>query len=350
MNATTSPAEIEVSQSKPSHGRGIWLKRGLYGTVMVLAGLAGIGAIYQALATRADQRTYLPPGQLVDLGGRKLHMLVKGQENGHPTVLLEAGIAGFSSNWAWVQDELAQSTRVVAYDRAGLGWSDPSPETQDARQSAQDLHAALQKVGIHEPYVIVGHSYGGLVVRAFTDLYPDEVVGMVLVDASHPEQWTHIPASRGGRTVAVANRVTGYLVSLGIPRIFNINKAAYTGLPEQQAAEMKAILNMPKSWLTSSEVLSIWDARTRPEIEQAHSLGNLPLAVLSVTDQPASVAGVLTSLQNELPDLSTNSVHLTVQGATHDDLVANREYALMVASAIQQVIEAVETGKPLASQ
>ena len=141
-----------------------------------------------------------------------------------------------------------------------------------------------------------------------------------------------------------------YLVRLGISRLFNLNKSAYAGLPDQQAAEMKAILNMPKSWSTSAGVLSIWDKRTREEIEQAHDLGNLPLVVFSVTDQPSSVAATLTSLQDELPGLSTNSIHVTVEGATHEGLIAKQEYATEVARAIQKVIEAAETGAPLASQ
>jgi pimeloyl-ACP methyl ester carboxylesterase len=350
MGSTTSPGEIQADQSESGGHRRFRFRYVLIGTIVFVVGLGSLGAIYQAISVRADQRKFLPPGQFVDLGGRQIHMLVQGQSNGKPTVLLEAGIAGFSSNWAWVQNELAQITQVVSYDRAGLGWSDPAPETKDAQQSAQDLHAALQKAGIQGPYIIAGHSYGGLVVRAFTDLYPGEVAGMVLVDASHPDQWLRIPASKGGQTVAFGNRVEGFLVRLGIARLFNMNKSTYAGLPEKQAAEMKAILNMPKSWSTSAGVLSIWDKRTREQIEQAHDLGNLPLVVFSVTDQPSSVAATLTSLQDELPGLSTNSIHVTVEGATHEGLIAKQEYATEVARAIQKVIEAAETGAPLASQ
>jgi pimeloyl-ACP methyl ester carboxylesterase len=111
----------------------------------------------------------------------------------------EAGIGSFSSNWAWVQTELAASTRVVAYDRAGLGWSDPAPAPQDAQESARDLHLALQKAGIPGPYVVAGHSYGGLVARAFAGLYPQEVAGMVMVDASHPDQWTTYSSPGGAQ-------------------------------------------------------------------------------------------------------------------------------------------------------
>ena len=250
----------------------------------------------------------------MDLDGRRIHLLVMGKETGRPTILLEAGIASFSSNWAWVQSELAATTRVVAYDRAGLGWSDPASEPQDAQQSAADLHAALQRAGISGPYVVAGHSYGGLVVRAFTDLYPHEVVGMVLVDASHPDQWAHIPASKGGRTTAFANRITGILARLGVVRLFDLNSPLVDGLPERQAAEMKAILARPQAWVTSSGILSIWETRTRSIINGAHSLGDLPLVVLSVTEQ-ALYGDVLTMLQAELPALSSNSFHLTVKGS-----------------------------------
>jgi pimeloyl-ACP methyl ester carboxylesterase len=255
-------------------------------------------------------------------------------------------MASFSSNWYWVQSELAADTRVVAYDRAGLGWSDPAPEAHDAYQSAADLHQALEKAGISGPYVVAGHSYGGLVVRAFADLYPDEVVGMVLVDASHPDQWARIPASRDGRLNAMSNRLSGWLARLGIVRLFDLGASVARGLPERPAAELKAILNQPQSWLTSSKTLAIWNERTRPRINQAHHLDNLPLFVLGVTEQPL-YGDVLTSLQAELPALSTNSVRHLVEGATHEGLIAERQHAQVVVGAIRRVLEAVQTNRPL---
>jgi pimeloyl-ACP methyl ester carboxylesterase len=319
------------------------------GFVTTLVALGGAGAAYQVIGARSDLRKFPPPGQFVDLDGRRIHLQVMGQETGLPAVILEAGIGSFSSNWAWVQAELAASTRVVAYDRAGLGWSDSAGEPQDARQSAADLHAALQKAGIPGPYVVAGHSYGGLVVRAFADLYPQEVAGMVLVDASHPDQWARIPESRGGRTVAFGNRVTGLLVRLGIVRLFDLHASLTDGLPERPAAELKAFLAQPQTWSTSSGILSIWDTRTRPQINQARSLGDLPLAVLSVTEQ-AIYSEVLTRLQAELPALSSNSLHWTVEGATHENLVSQPEHAQVVAEAIRRVLDAAQTGKPLATE
>jgi pimeloyl-ACP methyl ester carboxylesterase len=274
-------------------------------------------------------------------------MLVMGQDTGLPTVILEAGMASFSSNFYWVQNDLSKTTQVVAYDRAGLGWSDPAPEAHDAQQSARDLHAALQKAGISGPYIVAGHSYGGLVVRAFTDLYPNEVAGMVLIDASHPDQWARIPVSREGKLNGRLNLFTAYLARLGVVRLFKLESALYTGLPEQQAAEMQAIMARAETWETSGRALLLWNERSRPQINQARGLGNLPLAVLSVGEQPV-YGDVLTSLQNDLPDLSTNSIHTTLTGATHENLVAGQEHALVVSATIRQVLESARTGQPLA--
>jgi hypothetical protein len=145
----------------------------------------------------------------------------------------------------------------------------------------------------------------------------------------------------------MGNRITGFLVRLGIVRLFGLNTALTTGLPDRQAAELKAFLDRPRAWSTSSGVLSIWEARTRPDINQARSLGDMPLAVLSVTEQ-ALYGEILTKLQAELPALSSNSLHRTVEGATHENLVAQRAHALVVVDAILRVLDAAQTGKPLA--
>ncbi|MDX1417190.1 MAG: alpha/beta hydrolase [Candidatus Promineifilaceae bacterium] len=312
--------------------------------LVVIGFLLVTGIIYQFGSSAKDARAYPPPGQMVAIDEkRNLHMVIKGEALEKPTVILEAGIASFSSSWYWVQEDLAADTRVVAYDRAGLGWSDPAPIAHDAYESAADLHKALQAAGINGPYVLAGHSYGGLVMRAFTDLYSDEVVGMVMVDASHPDQWAHMPVSRDGQLNAFTNRLSAWLARLGIVRLFDLGGSVGRGLPAQQEGEMRAVLNRPHSWETSGKTLAIWHKQTRVRINEAADLADRPLVVLSVTDQPV-FDEVLTSLQEELPGLSTNSVHYTVEGANHEGLVADRKHALVVAAAIRQVLEAVENG------
>jgi pimeloyl-ACP methyl ester carboxylesterase len=121
-----------------------------------------------------------------------LHINCLGQ--GSPTVILESGLANMSADWANVQPLVAKGTRVCAYDRAGIAWSDPGPQPRDPGQIAGELHTLLGRAGIAGPYVLVGQSFGGLYVRMYAARYPDEVAGMVLVDASHPDMWQRLPA------------------------------------------------------------------------------------------------------------------------------------------------------------
>lgn len=172
-----------------------WMKRAFLGLGVLVIALAGAGATYQTVATEMDERRYPPPGQLVDAGGHWLHLNVMGEDRDGPTVILEAGgMGGMSSQWAWVQPEIAEFARVVSYDRAGLGWSEPGRQAHDARHISQQLHTALEEAGIGGPYVLVGHSMGGLYARQFAGDYPDEVAGMVLLDSSHPDQGTRLEA------------------------------------------------------------------------------------------------------------------------------------------------------------
>ena len=152
----------------------------LLGTVLALA---TVGAVYQIVGMVLDRQQYPPPGQMVDIGGQRLHLYCLG--TGSPTVILEAAAPGWSLYWSTVQPQLARTTRVCAYDRAGLGWSDRGPLPRTGQRMAKELHRLLERAGIAGPYVLVGHSLGGLVARLYQHDYPQEVVGMVLVDAGH---------------------------------------------------------------------------------------------------------------------------------------------------------------------
>jgi pimeloyl-ACP methyl ester carboxylesterase len=296
------------------------------------------GAVLQEVASRRDRRRFPPPGRLVDVGGHRLHLHVTGTAAVRPTVVLEAGMASMSANWAWVQADLERDGRVVSYDRAGLGWSERGTRPVDAGTSAEDLHAALRAADVPPPYVLAGHSYGGLVVRMFADRYPGEVVGLALVDSSHPDQWVHIPASRGGRTVAYGNWFTAVLAGLGIVRLLRLERPYIVGLPARAYAEMRAYLARPQGWAAGARGLDAWRLRSRSELDGAKALGDLPLVVISVTDQ-ARYAEVLTRLQDELAALSSHARHITVAGATHYTLVSEREHAAVVSDAIRSLVE-----------
>jgi pimeloyl-ACP methyl ester carboxylesterase len=216
----------------------------------------------------------------------------------------------------------------------------------DAATSAAELHAVLGAAGIGPPYVLAGHSYGGLVVRMFADRYRDEVAGIVLVDSSHPDQWVTIPAAREGRTVATANRLTALSARFGLLRLLRTERPFIAGLPAREYAEMRAYLARPQGWAAGAEGLIAWARTSREQVDATRDLGDLPLVVLSVTEQNR-YAEVLSRLQAELPALSSNSEHLTVAGASHYTLVSERTFAAIVADAVRVVSAAALSGGPV---
>jgi pimeloyl-ACP methyl ester carboxylesterase len=152
---------------------------------LVAAGCLIAGAIFEKIAETRFARRYPPPGRLVDVGGRRMHLLCKGAAPG-PTVVIEQGAASPAVVWEPIQDRLAASARVCLYDRAGYQWSDPAPAGRSLTDRAADLHRLLKAAGVPGPYVLVAHSYGGAISRVFAHRYPADVVGMVLVDT--PEE------------------------------------------------------------------------------------------------------------------------------------------------------------------
>jgi pimeloyl-ACP methyl ester carboxylesterase len=164
---------------------------GLFG--LLVGGLGS--ATYQLLGEARDRRRFPPPGELVDVGGRRVHLWRAGQ--GSPAVVVATSLGEPGHGWAEMQRRLAQHTTVVVYDRAGLGWSDPGPWPTAARV-VDDLHALLDATRIPPPYVLVGHSAGGLHVRLYAARHLEQVAGLVLVDSSHPDQPQRLRQRCGG--------------------------------------------------------------------------------------------------------------------------------------------------------
>jgi len=150
--------------------------------------LVAVGFLYQWIGSYRDRIRYTRDGRWVDIGERRrLYVLEKG--SGGPTVLFESGIAATNLNWHHIQETVAQFTHTASYDRGGLGWSSRAYTARTPANISVELHAMLQRAGIKPPYVLVGHSFGGLVMRMYALLYPEEVAGVVLVDPMRPEEW-----------------------------------------------------------------------------------------------------------------------------------------------------------------
>jgi len=156
---------------------------------------AGLGCTYQAVAARRDRHRYTHAGRWIDIGNRRnLFMLEKG--TGDTTVVFESGIAATHLNWSSIQEQVSHFAGTVAYDRCGLGWSSPSRTERTPANAADELHRMLENAGIRPPYILVGHSFGGMVMRRFALLYPDEVSGLVLIDPMRCSEWPPINAGR----------------------------------------------------------------------------------------------------------------------------------------------------------
>ena len=277
----------------------VWLAGLLGGFLLLLLA----GAVYESLSEAADARAYPPPGQMVDVGGFRLHINCTGQ--GNPTVVIDAGLGDSSASWRLVQPQVAKTTRVCTYDRAGMGWSEPGPRPRDARQFARELHTLLHNANIPGPYVLVGHSLGGLPVRVFVHDYPSEVAGVVLIDSMFPEQ-------TGYATQAPALSLFSVLARFGIVRLL----AKPLNLVEDTSPDGAASYSLsvrPQSLQTfADEIRGLPDSLA--QAGAVKSFGNLPLIVLSrgLDADAAWQAG-----QVSLSQLSSNSQHLTAAKSDH---------------------------------
>jgi pimeloyl-ACP methyl ester carboxylesterase len=239
----------------------------------------------------------------------------------------------------WIQPAIAEFATVVSYDRPVLGWSDQRRDDgpYDPRDTADGLHAALQKLGLPGPYLLVGHSYGGLTSRVFAAAYPQEISGLVLVDPSHPDQGSRLgvgdPAGSMWFMAPLAH--TGAL-RLGMSTgLFN-NRIG--DLPERQAKESAALFVQPGQWSTVQLELAAW-SDIASELEDATPLGGRPLTVL--TAGAGSLDGSH-QLHKELAALSSRGSHTSVPEATHLSLLTDREHSRTTVDAVRATLTAAE--------
>lgn len=349
MNSSQSSTILSDKTQRVAGRVPRWLIRGLLALLAIAIILPLSGGVYQTVATRIDRGNYPAPGQLFDVGGYRLHLYCIGENvAGRPTVILEQGLGGTSAAWARVQPEIAQTTRVCAYDRAGMGWSEPSLEPRDAGHIVADLHSLLQKADVPGPYVLVGWSFGGLYVRRYAGQYPEEVRGMVLLDASHPDQWSSTPAGQAQyRTFARLNAIAPTLARVGLMRIQGLLQPD-SGLPEPQSGALRAFYAATKDWdAQSAEFLA--SPTTNDQVSVLTSLADMPLFVLTATEHgtPHDMEQQWQAWQSELAQLSTDSIHQVVTRADHASSWLDPEIAKTSVAAVVEVVEAAHAGVPL---
>lgn len=325
---TTTGAASESKLKRISRRVG----RVLVGLFALLMLVVLSGATYQALATSAHSRSFAPPGELVDVGDRSLHLWCSG--SGSPTVVLESGLGGFSFDWSFVREDISEHARVCAYDRAGYGWSDPVDSPQSSTEVAADLNELLDGAGEPGPYLLVGHSAGGLYVRAFASLYPDEVAGMVLVDSSHENQGLRLTGFESVEEQQLGQlEMCSMFSRIGLMRVLGAHDGAVPGdvpLTDDQVEAWRGHLYGNAFCGVMARELEALMAETR-QTEPPRSMGDIPLVVMTrdvKMDEVPEGAGIdaetleeageiALDLHRELARLSTSSSHRIVAESGH---------------------------------
>jgi pimeloyl-ACP methyl ester carboxylesterase len=349
MNTVTASSETTTQPETTAHKRGclFTIKRVLKWFGIALVTLIVLGVVFQAVAVELDKRNYAPRGQFYTVNGHQMHIICKGK--GSPVVILQAGATAESLWWYRVQNQLAEHTRVCAYDRPGMGWSEPVSGSRDPTTINGELHTLLEQAGVSAPYIVVGHSYGSILTRIFAAQYPDEVVGAVLVDSQlvtpkHFASQSEIDQNRSYWDVVQA-------VSSAMTRLVQSNQFQTWGYPPELAPEMNGLQ-------ARNQVIDAYYAENGPAFPalqeasaSAENLGDIPMAVLwasqTITAYDTHIEG-FRELRQEISTYSTNSVTRTIEGADHGSILGNEQYAQQVSNAILDVIKAAQTGEPLA--
>ncbi|MDO8321626.1 MAG: alpha/beta hydrolase [Phenylobacterium sp.] len=327
-----------------------WVIKGAVALLLLVAILGVLALLAESRARGRDAKLFPPPGRMIAVDGRAMHIRCLGQ--GAPTVVLETG-GGNPAMLAYpVQDRVARFTRVCSYDRAGLGWSDPAPDGRTFEDRARELHALLAAAGEPGPYVLAGESFGGLVARTFARLYPEEVAGLVLVDAAE-EQFFF---SKLDRFQGQRGQVKVYALSarLGLARWMIVHQPRLAGLPPGMSLEDRrrfaALFSRPAYMAALPQEVEAYELAP-PEQRLAGGFGRLgdrPLAVIAhgrpFAGAQAWMEDGWSAGQARLAALSTDSE--TVIAAQSGHAIAQTEPDL-VAQVIGRVVGKVRLSSPV---
>ena len=311
----------------------------LLNPVLVILVLFALGGAYETIRQSTEPAVAMR-GQLVDVGPYRLHLECTGSRG--PTVILEPGGGGSAASMGLIAPAVASDSRVCVYDRAGRGWSDPAASPPDGAQIATDLHNLLDRAHVPGPYVLAGHSFGGLYVRTYAAKYPEEVAGLVLVDSTAAKSTPVSPQKASSYSVLKhLSSLVATTSRLGVGHL--IADTGFSDLPPRYRDDARATAATGKEM---SGFLDEFGVANRSEAEAGglRSLDAKPLIVL--TAELDNAKGWIAA-QNEMAALSTNSLHRVESGSTHASFVENPAHADAVTKAIHDVVVSVQTGEPL---
>jgi pimeloyl-ACP methyl ester carboxylesterase/drug/metabolite transporter superfamily protein YnfA len=313
-----------------------WSRRALLYPALFVLLLVAIGGAYETVA-EATSSNPAPAGRTYLVNGHRLYLNCVG--TGAPTVVLFNGLGERTPSWAWVQRELSSTTRVCAFDRAGQGWSGVAPGRQDGHESASDLHGLLNAADISGPCVLAGHSTGGTYALVYAARYPQQVAGVALIDSATPFQFD-LPDYPG--FYSLWRRASALLPSLsraGFGRL--VLDTGYATLPPDARDALRAFAAEPRELRANhaefAELRTVFD-----QAKALTSLGGKPLGVVSA--DVGQQAG-WSEAQAKLAQLSSNSVHRTAHGATHEALLEDERFAAITSRTIIDVVRATREGQ-----
>lgn len=301
-----------------------WTTRVLVGLGSLIVVTALTGAAYESFATRRDLAVTPPPGQLVDIGGYRLHLWCSG--NGAPAVILDTGLGGSSAGWHAVQPDVARFTRVCSYDRAGMGYSDPGPSPRTARRIASELAKLLDRSGIAGPVVVVGASIAGFTARVFASDHAERAAGLVLVDASHEADAHEVPRMA---------RLVPFLSTIGVFRIFGVSFGeSVESLPPSVRRYAQATRFRAAGYQAAADEI-IHIGETVSEVRSSRRKLTIPVVVVT----GARGAGEnWRQLQQDLISLSERGCLMIAPQSGH---VVSVDQPEVVVDAIRRVVETV---------
>jgi pimeloyl-ACP methyl ester carboxylesterase len=353
MHAVTQNTTGTLVEPKP--GRSIirrilkWVARGILGLVALLVLLIISGIVYESVMAGGDAQRFPAPGQLVTVGDHQMHLNCVGE--GSPTVIFEAGFGATSDAWALVHPEVGSITRSCSYDRAGIGWSEPSSTRRTQEQIALDLHDLLAVANVQPPYILVGHSMGGKSIRLFAEQYPDEVAGLIFVDARHEsvEPVGRTPEQNAQDGAAYESSLNFYRIlrQTGIVRLFGLSlsrslKPSLNAVPDDVVYRM-AIFSVRETILQTMIAEGHESMANDDQLRAAQLRDGLPVIVLTA-DSSLELIENWELGQTNLAALSTNSQWTIVENSTHDIQIDQPQ---AVIEAIEDVLAAAQTGQPL---
>jgi pimeloyl-ACP methyl ester carboxylesterase len=315
--------------------------------LVVVLPLAGV--IYQFVATKIDEYRYPARGEMVDVGDYSLHLYCTGKGGGAPTVVMDSGLGGTVLDWQLIQPEVAEFARVCTYDRAGMGWSERGAQPRTSQQFVEELHALLSNAGVEGPYVLIGHSLGGVNVQLYASHYPDEVAGMVLVDSAL-SALDVLPLTESLQPSPVSMKI---LATIGLTRLpYTLWGETPGNTSRNLEDEQAAITSHRKDVYEIADELALLEESFKQQLAASVSLGDKPLIVLTAGPLHLTGMGLSEEQLEQMDEAHTRTQAALTQGSRNaEQIIAEDsghyiqvEQPDLVIDAIREVVEAARNG------